>query len=182
MKKIALFCLILLSPIVLTGCFDDESDLKNYIANVQKHTGHYIAPMPKIAKFSSFVYSAGKLRSPFVAPKPEAIQEKMQQVSGCLSPDPRRRKQPLEKYALGDLSMRGTLGESGTVWALVESSDKTLYRVSIGNYLGLFNGHITAVNDNNIKVVELIPDGAGCWVERETVITMVEPDTEGKGN
>ena len=60
----------------------------------------------------------------------------MQQMSGCLSPDVSRRKQPLEKYALSDLTMRGTLGDEGALWALVEASDLTLHRVSIGNYLG----------------------------------------------
>jgi Tfp pilus assembly protein PilP len=25
-----------------------------------------------------------------------------------------------------------------------------------------------------VKVIELTPDGAGCWVERETVIDLVE--------
>jgi len=177
MKKLA----IIFTVIFLTGCFDDNSDLKEYVAEVQKNTTNYIAPMPEISKFSHYDYAAGTIRSPFVAPKPEAIQEKMQQMSGCLSPDPRRRKQPLEKYALGDLTMRGTLGELGIVWALVEASDATLHRVSVGNYLGLYNGRITEVNENDVKVIELIPDGSGCWVERETVITMVESGAEGQG-
>jgi len=177
MKKLAL----LLPTIFLTGCFDDSSDLKEYVTKVQKNTTNYIAPMPEISKFSHYDYAAEALRSPFVAPKPEAIQEKMQQMSGCLSPDPRRRKQPLEKYSLGDLTMRGTLGELGIVWALVEASDATLHRVSVGNFLGLYNGRITEVNENDVKVIELIPDGAGCWVERETVIAMVESGSEGQG-
>ena len=180
MKKLALFLIVVISPVLLTGCFDDNDDLKAFINQVHKNTTHYIKPMPEISKFTHFDYSASALRSPFVAPKPEAIQEKIQQMSGCLSPDPRRRKQPLEKYSLGDLTMRGTLGELGIVWALVEASDKTLHRVSVGNYLGLFNGRITEVSDNNIKVVELIPDGAGCWVEREATIVMAESSAEGQ--
>ncbi len=176
MKKLA----ILLSVLFLTACFDDTSDLKEYIAKVQQNTSNYIEPMPEISRFSHYDYSASALRSPFVAPKPEAIQEKIQQMSGCLSPDPRRRKQPLEKFALDNLSMRGTLGELGVVWALVEASDGTLHRVTVGNYLGLYNGRITEVNESEVKVIELIPDGAGCWVERETIITMVEPGAEGQ--
>jgi len=176
MKKLTL----LLPVFMLTACFDNTSDLNEYVIKVQKNTTNYIEPMPEISKFTHFDYSASTLRSPFVAPKPEAIQEKMQQMSGCLSPDPRRRKQPLEKYSLGDLTMRGTLGELGIVWALVEASDATLHRVAVGNYLGLYNGRITEVDENHVKVLELIPDGAGCWVERETVIAMVESDAEGQ--
>ena len=76
--------------------------------------------------------------------------------------------------------MRGTLGELGITWALVEASDSTLHRVAVGNYLGLYNGRITDVNQNNVKVIELIPDGAGCWVERETVVAMVDSNAEGQ--
>jgi len=177
MKKLAL-----VAAVLLTGCFDDTSDLKVHIANVQASASSTIAPMPAVAVFDHFDYSAQTLRSPFDAPKPEAIQEKIQQMSGCLSPDPRRRKQPLEKFALSDLTMRGTLGELGVIWALVEASDKTLHRVAVGSYVGLFHGRITAVSQDNVKVLELIPDGAGCWVERETVVTMTETSAEGQRN
>lgn len=175
MRKLAL-----LSVVLLAGCFDDTEDLRAYTAEVRASTGNYIAPMPEISSFNHFDYSAQNLRSPFVAPKPEAIQEKMQQMTGCLSPDPRRRKQPLEKYALGDLTMRGTLGQDKVLWALVEASDKTLYRVSNGQYMGLYNGKISQVSPTNIKIVELIPDGTGCWVERETVLAMVDSNAEGQ--
>ncbi len=172
--------LILLVSISLAGCFDDTSDIKAHMVQVQESTTSYIEPMPEIAQFEHVVYSADTLRSPFVVPKPEAIQEKIQQMSGCLSPDPRRRKQPLEKFALSDLVMRGTLGEFDITWALVEASDATLHRIAVGGYVGMYNGRITDVSQNSVKVVELIPDGAGCWVERETVVAMVNADTEGQ--
>jgi len=172
--------LVLVIAVMLSGCFDDTTDLKNHIAKIQANTKSYIEPMPEVPKFNHFDYSAQMLRSPFVAPKPEAIQEKMQQMSGCLSPDPRRRKQPLEKFALSDLTMRGTLGELGITWALVEASDATLHRVAVGSYVGLYNGRIAAVSQESVKVIELIPDGAGCWVERETVVAMVKSDAEGQ--
>ena len=164
----------------LTGCFDDTSDLKAHIATVQANTTSRIAPMPEVPVFDHVAYSAQNLRSPFDVPRPEAIQEKIQQMSGCLSPDPRRRKQPLEKFALSDLTMRGTLGELDITWALVEASDQTLHRVAVGNYLGLYNGRVIEVNPNSVKVIELIPDGAGCWVERETVVGIVDSDAEGQ--
>jgi len=175
MKKLAF---ILLS-IFITGCFDDTSDLKVHITQVQANTPKRIEPMPSVPVFNHFEYSVVLLRSPFDMPRAEAIHEKIQQMSGCLSPDPRRRKQPLEKFSLSDLTMRGTLGELGIIWALVEASDATLHRVSVGNYLGLYHGKITAVSQKNVKVLELIPDGAGCWVERETIVTIVASSAEG---
>lgn len=172
--------LVLLSVLALTGCFDDVSDLKVHIAEVQANTSSSIQPMPEMKVYDHFDYSSQSLRSPFNAPEPEAIQEKIQQMSGCLSPDPRRRKQPLEKYALSDLTMRGTLGELGVTWALVEASDQTLHRVAVGSYVGLYHGRITSVSQQDIKVLELIPDGAGCWVERETTVSITESNAEGQ--
>ncbi|MDN3652853.1 pilus assembly protein PilP [Thalassotalea ponticola] len=174
--------LAVLPIFMLTACFDDKTDLQEHIAKIKASTPNRIEPMPTITEFNHFDYSAFALRSPFVAPKPEAIQEKMQQMSDCLHPDPRRRKQPLEKFALESLNMRGTLGEEGIIWALIEAGDSTLHRVSIGSYLGLYNGRITNVSDEEIIIAELIPDGAGCWVERETTVSMVDSNQEGQGN
>ncbi len=177
MKKLAIILTVFLS-----GCFDDTSDIKEHIATVQSNTKTYIKPIEAVPVFKHVTYNARTLRSPFDLPKPEAIKEKMQQMSGCLSPDPKRRKQPLEKYAVSDLTMRGTLGELGVIWALIEASDTSLHRVTIGNYLGLYNGRIIAVDGNSVKVVELIPDGAGCWAERETNIAITESNSEGQRN
>lgn len=174
--------LVLLSVFLLSACFDDLTEINEHIEKVKASTPNKIKAMPALTEFQHFDYSAFALRSPFVAPKPEAIQEKMQQMSDCLHPDPRRRKQPLEKFALESLDMSGTLGEEGIIWALVEASDSTLHRVSVGSYLGLYNGRITNVGQEEIIIVELIPDGAGCWVERETTISMVDSEQEGQGN
>lgn len=176
MKKLALISMVLLS-----GCFDDNTDIKEYIIDVQKNKSSTIPPMIKVPEFKHIDYSSSNQRSPFVLPQPEAIQERVQQMAGCLSPDPRRRKQPLEKYSLSNLTMRGTLGELGVTWALIEATDSSLYRVTEGGYVGMYNGKITEVNDEFIKVLELVPDGAGCWVERESIIAMSGSLAEGQG-
>jgi type IV pilus assembly protein PilP len=93
-----------------------------------------------------------------------------------------RKKQPLERFALSDLSMKGTLGEGKMMWALIMASDATLYRVASGHYVGLYNGRVSAVNQQQINVIELIPDGSGCWVERETVVTMVKANVGEQRN
>lgn len=178
MKKLVVLMIVIIG---VSGCFDDTSDLHTHIAKVKSMTPNVIEPMPAVSKYGHFDYSAQALRSPFDEPRAEAIQQKIQQMSGCLSPDPRRRKQPLEKFALSNLSMRGTLGEQGVIWALVEASDATLHRVAVDSYLGFNNGRITIVNQFNVKIIELIPDGTGCWVERETTIKMVKSGTEGQG-
>lgn len=158
----------------LSGCFGGQGDLEVYIAQVKANVSPRIQPMPQVTPFNHFDYSAQTLRSPFVAPAPEVLLEKLRQESNCLSPDPDRNKQALEKFSLADIAMRGTLGGSGVLWALLEASDASVHRVAVGHYLGLYHGRITVVSQDHIKVIELIPDGAGCWVERETLVSMVQ--------
>ena len=165
--------------VFLSGCFDDTRDIEAHIAQLKATTTTHIDPMPEVHPFNHYDYSAYDFRSPFSLPKPEAIQQKIQQMSGCISPDPRRRRQPLEKFALGDLTMRGTLGDDGALWALMEASDFTMHRVSVGSYLGLFNGRIIQVSPQSVKLIELAPDGAGCWVQRETEIKIAQSESEG---
>jgi type IV pilus assembly protein PilP len=159
---------------LVASCFDDTTDIKAHITEVKATTKNYIEPMPEVNPFIHIGYSAEQLRSLFVLPKPEVIQQKIQQMAGCLSPDTGRRKQPLEKYALSDLSMRGTLGDADMLWALLEASDASLHRVALGNYLGLYNGRITKVSESKVRITELAPDGAGCWVEREATLSIIK--------
>ncbi len=170
----------IVSLALLSGCFDDTTEIKTHMAQVKATTTNYIEPMPEVNPFNHIAYSADDLRSPFVLPRPEAIQQKMQQMAGCLSPDTNRRKQPLEKYALSDLTMRGTLGDASMLWALLEASDLSLHRVAVGNYLGLYNGRITQVSAKTVKIIELAPDGAGCWAEREAELNVVQSEESNK--
>jgi type IV pilus assembly protein PilP len=123
-------------------------------------------------------YQSGELRSPFASPIPEAVQENFAQLQDCLSPDPTRQKEPLEKYALDNLKMRGTLGDGRSIWALIEASDKSLHRITQNNYLGLFHGQVMNVSPSQIEILELIPDGSGCWKERTTLLQMAGPATD----
>lgn len=163
-----------LSVLLLTGCFDDLSSVQKYIEQVKVSTKAKVDPVPEVKEFEHIAYKSQNARSPFSAPRPEAIQDKFLQVQDCLHPDPRRRKEPLEKYALDNLKMRGTLGDKGNIWALIEASDKTLQRVTLNNHVGLFHGRVINVEPTHIELLELIPDGAGCWKERTTMLQMAD--------
>ncbi|MBU2971794.1 pilus assembly protein PilP [Pseudoalteromonas sp. C2R02] len=170
MKKIAYIAL----PLVLSGCFDDTTEQQEFINRVQASTVAKIEPIPEIKKFEHFAYSTADLRSPFVAPKPEVIQDKLLQIQNCLHPDPRRKKEPLERYPLDNIMMKGTLGAGEETWALITASDDTLHRVTRENYMGLYHGKVLQVHSSFIELLELIPDGAGCWKERLTKVEIVE--------
>ena len=81
-------------------------------------------------------------------------------------------KQTLEQFPLDSLNMVGTLGRGAGSVALVMAPDKVTYRVRPGVYLGQSDGRVTAVYEDRIELIELVPDGAGGWLERPATIAL----------
>lgn len=171
------------ATVMLSGCFDDINDIQAFMAKVDRDTPRGIEPIPAVKEFAHIAYSGGDKRSPFSKPKAEAIQDKLAQLQDCLQPSRQRTKEALEKYSLTNLKMKGTMGYADDTWALIESlSDNSLHRVSVGNYMGLFHGRITKVNGEQVHLIEMVPDGTGCYKERNTVIDMSDDSKNQDGN
>lgn len=158
----------------VSACSGDLQDLQEYVESVKKTTPRNIEPMPPIAPFQHEDYVAGERRSPFIAPQPELIVDNIESVKDCLAPDTSRIKEPLEAYALDNLRMKGTVGDQDGLWALIISDDGSLYRVRAGYHMGLYHGLITQIRRDGVDLIELIPDGSGCWTERYTELALVE--------
>ena len=154
------------SCLFLTACVGDRSDLELFVTTTKAQHVAHIPPLKEAPKFEHFVYQADLMRSPFVPPSRELTEEVIDTTKNCTQPDLKRRKGRLETYALDNLKMRGTLSESESIWALVETNDGSVYRLGIGEYLGLYNGRIAKVTQQMVEIIELIPDGSGCWTER----------------
>ncbi|MGE4262605.1 pilus assembly protein PilP [Shewanella sp.] len=162
----------LMLMMLLAGCIGDRADLQQFVASVKQQHVARIPPLKEPPKFEHFQYAADLLRSPFVPPSRELTAEAVDTTKDCLHPDLKRRKERLEAYALDNLKMRGTLSDGGVIWALIETSDGNVYRLGVGNYLGLFSGHITKITPSSIDITELIPDGSGCWIERSSSLDL----------
>ncbi len=160
-----LFPLLVLS-LFLMGCIGDRSDLELFVTTTKAQHVAHIPTLKEPPKFEHFAYQAELLRSPFVPPSRELTEEVVDASKNCLQPDLKRRKSRLETYAIDNLKMRGTLSEVDMTWALIETNDASVYRIGVGEYLGLFNGRVTKVTSQAVEVIELIPDGSGCWSER----------------
>jgi Tfp pilus assembly protein PilP len=52
------------------------------------------------------------------------------------------------------------------------STGGIVYRVTLGQYMGLNHGKIAKVTKDDIDVVEMIPDGSGCWNNRTTKLAL----------
>jgi type IV pilus assembly protein PilP len=161
---------------LLVGCFDDLTEQQEFINQVRASTNNKVEEIPEIKQFDHFPYSFGEKRSPFVAPKPEVIQERLLQMNNCLHPDPDRKKVQLESYPLENLQMRGTLGAKNQLFALIVAPDDSLHTVSVGGRMGMYNGKVVAVQSAYVELLELVPDEEGCWKERLTKVKIVEAD------
>jgi type IV pilus assembly protein PilP len=83
-----------------------------------------------------------------------------------------RRKEPLEAFPLESLNMVGTLSKNKTTYALVRTPEKDVFQVRAGNYLGQNYGVIIEIGDSDLKLKELLQDGAGDWTERSSSLQL----------
>lgn len=163
-KLITFICATLL----LNGCSRDISDLNQFIAQTKtKHKG-FVQPLPPFEPYQSFIYDATDLRDPFV---PEVETEVAGDAAG-ISPDTQRRKEPLEFFPMDSLKMVGTLQRDNNLWGLVRAPDGTIHRVLKGNHMGQNFGEVLSVNETEIAVQEIVKDGVGDWIERQSKLSL----------
>ncbi len=161
---------ILLTVSALAGCGRDMADLDAYVGEVKARPGGKIEPLPEIQTYETFTYEPGDARSPFVA----ALPDERAAAAGGVRPDQSRRREFLENFPLDTLDMVGTLNLGGTLYGLVQTKDKLIHRVTVGNYLGQNDGRIVAITDSDIQLIEIIPDGLGGYTERAAAVSVGE--------
>ncbi|MGH8121336.1 MAG: pilus assembly protein PilP [Rudaea sp.] len=157
--------LLLIALAALTGCTGGDADLREWVAREKAQAGGPIPPLPVLKTFESFEYRDQAMRDPF---SPSAEE---QNVAQAVSPDPHP-KEKLEDYPLDSLKMVGTVGNGPAFQGLVRDPEGTVSRVHVHNYVGQNNGRITAISENRIELVELIPNGNGGWMERQATIEL----------
>ncbi len=165
----AVACLVMLAA----GCSRDihstpgeAPDLEKWTAQIRAEPAPMLDQLPAMQQFETFEYAAQSLRDPFS----NAFTDQGNTTGP--RPDSDRRKQTLEQFPLDSFDMVGTLGQGGGVAALLMAPDKVTYRVTPGAYMGQNDGRVTAVYEDRIKLVELVPDGAGGWLERPATIAL----------
>ena len=133
-------------------------------------------PRPRPDAAPAVAYRSAGKRNPFAVGPSGAAGNPAQ------APDPSRAKQPLERHALAQLQVVGTLAAQGERHALVQVSHGEIHRLSAGDYLGADHGRIGAIHDTGIDLVETVPNGRGGWVARPRTLTMRPPDASAIDN
>jgi type IV pilus assembly protein PilP len=161
--------LIAVGAVVAAGCTKGTRDLAQRVEEIKARKGQPIEPLPVMQHFETFEYQAQDLRDPF---SPSVEEQVAGDGSGTQGPDPNRVKEALEAFPLDALDMVGTLGKGEDVTGLIKDADGVIHRVRPENYLGQNYGRITAIYEDRIELVELIPNGIGGWIERPAQIAL----------
>ncbi len=152
-------------------------DLRSYVNGVKERKAGRIRPVPEFKTYDSFLYSGTGLRSPF---EPETVEEFNEEPDtetasiSSLAPDFNRNREALESFPLDALRFVGSLEKENSLWAIIISPDGLVHKVRVNNYMGQNFGKIIQVSESSIELVELIKDIRQGWVERETVISLIE--------
>ena len=171
MKARALF---VVATLALAGCGgESHQDLRAWMIEQGKGARGKLDPLPQIKPYEPFAYNAFDLPDPF---KPRRIEPT--KGASKLAPDLTRRKEPLEAFPLESLTMVGTLEKNKTVYALVRTPERDIYQVRAGNYVGQNYGVVTGIVENEVKLRELVQDGAGDWTERSSTLLLQQGEAK----
>lgn len=166
----------LFAALALAACGGEEhSDLKQELAQLTKDFRGRVDPLPQVKPYEPVPYTAEGQVDPF---RPERID-----VAGArrapvasnsrIEKERDRPKEPLEAFPLESIQMMGTITQKKETFALVKAGPN-LYRVRKGNYMGQNFGVVTGIDETQISLKELIQDGGGEWVERNSALQLVE--------
>lgn len=165
---------------LLQGCsqINNTNDLQQYVRETQARPAGRIDPLPEFKPYESFLYRATSLRGPFQPLVRVEISEDEETLGprNDLKPDFERPKEPLEAFKLENLRMVGTIHmlDQGNLTALIKDNNGEIHRITSGNYIGRNYGEIIAVNEAQLDIVEIVPNGRDGWMKRPRNLVLVE--------
>ena len=164
---------IFLASLLLAGCGGEEfQDLRDFVKNAGADMRGKVAPPPDIKPYEPFTYDndAG-LPDQF---KPRRPDLKTAGHGGQNQPNLNRPKEELEDFPLESLKMVGYLSQKGAGQAVIRSAEGKIYRLKVGNYIGLNFGQVISVTETEVKIKEMVQDSVGDWSERESSLQLAE--------
>ncbi|MDT8409133.1 MAG: pilus assembly protein PilP [Wenzhouxiangellaceae bacterium] len=164
---------------LLAACGGGKQDLEQWVENTLERPPAPIEPIPRVVTPEPVIYDAYELRDPFLRPSPEVDDIAGNGKGTGPRPDPDRRREYLEQFPLDALDMVGTIELGDQTFGLIADPEDTIHRVQAGNYIGQNHGRILSVTPVSIEIMELVPDGADGWTERESEIALPEQDQRG---
>ncbi len=165
----------LVAVTLLAACGGEEQrELKQELAELTKDYRGQVPPLPQVRPYEPVPYTAEGQIDPFRPERIEVVQaSRSSDAASKIAEHEKRLKEPLEAFPLESIQMLGTITQDKETFALVKAGPN-LYRVKKGNYMGQNFGVITAIDESQISLKELVQDSGGEWVERSSSLQMVE--------
>lgn len=177
MKPVARVLWLALATLGLSACGDsDQEDLQRWMVEQRTQVKPSVPPISEPKKFTPQAYTEASSFEPFNMLKlTQALRRESNQpsTSELIAPELARRKEALEAFPLDTMAMVGSMNRNGQPVALVRV-DKLLYKVRVGEYLGLNYGRITRINETEVALREIVQDAAGEWIERVATLQLQE--------
>jgi type IV pilus assembly protein PilP len=165
---------VLITLVCLAGCQQEKEDLNEYVTRIKAQQKSDIPPIPVMKPYESFEYAAKDFKDPFIPTVTESPEPEPEPIAdNGLRPDSNRRREALESFELAELQFVGTL-EQEKIWALVRAPDGVIHRVQAGNYMGSNHGKITLISEAHMELREIVPNGRGGFIDRDTSVSAVE--------
>lgn len=160
---------IALCAFLMGACAEEQEDIRRWMTQEEKGMRGRVTPLPEVGAFPVVEYSSGSVIEPFASLRIEP--EARSGTTG--GPDLNRQREPLEAFPLESLAMVGVLEQGGIKHALI-LADRSLYQIKAGNYMGQNHGIVTQIDETEMKLVELVEDLNGDWVERTSTLLLQE--------
>ena len=168
--------LVIVAALALAACGAEEhGDLKQELNQLTKDFRGRVDALPQVRPYEPVPYTAEGQVDPFRPQRIDVAQRRLSPsaTSARVEKERDRPKEPLEAFPLESIQMMGTITQDKETFALVKAGPN-LYRVRKGNYMGQNFGVVTGIDESQIALKELIQDGGGEWVERNSALQLVE--------
>jgi type IV pilus assembly protein PilP len=157
---------------LLAACDGEQTELQSWMEQEKAKTPTQIKSVAEPKKYEPFKYESAVAIDPFNNSKLLGQLAKLAPAGKSgLAPDVNRRKEALESFPVDALRMVGLIQQRGKNYALLEV-DKLVYTVKVGNFIGQNFGKITTISETEVKLKEIVQDGGGDWIERDTSLQL----------
>ncbi len=170
---------LFVSAFGVSGCANEDggpNDINVWMVEQRALLRPRVVKVDEPKPFLPEPYGAGGLTDPFSPAKLSsgmASSAQPEASSALLDAELKRRKDPLEAFPLDTAKMVGVLKRGSATVALVKI-DALLHQVGLGAYLGQNYGKVISITDNATMLREIVQDGAGEWIERNTTLELQE--------
>lgn len=166
--------LVVMALALLCGCQPRE-DLQQFVVRVKAQPVAPWQPPSSLVELPTAHYQPTE-RDPFQGQRGEVFADAV--TERCQHHELTVNHSPLQRAALATLTMRGSIGNGTRLWALIETDDGRLHRISRGDGIGLDLGQVVNVFPSHIEILEWVENGGGCLQPREAVLALVDSAQE----